>query len=433
MVKVNKKAFTLIELLVVIAIIGILATLAVVALQQARSRARDSKRVADVKQLQTALELFFNENGRYPTQSEWDSGKIVSGSSGETFMYSIPVAPTPADGDCLTASNTYQYVQTNSGASYEISFCIGQGISNLGNGAKCLTPGGITAGACGSTAPIVGVCNPACGDGYTCDGGVCIPDGWFEVCDIPGPTSPTNWTSVSSSSDGNKIVAIRNYNNQNFFSVSSDGGLTWEKRDPDSYKSWYLVSSSADGSKLVATVWNGYIYTSSDFGATWTERTSAGSGYWDSLASSADGTKIIASINGGYLYVSTDSGVTWSEKLSDSVRNWESVAMSSDGTKMVALDGWGGYVYTSSDSGANWVVQTSAGQKDWYAVSSSSDGNNLIAATYGGYLYTSSDSGVTWVERISSGERDWETVSSSSDGSKLVAAVGWGGVFIYFL
>ncbi len=85
MVKVNKKAFTLIELLVVIAIIGILATLAVVALQQARSRARDSKRVADVKQLQTALELFFNENGRYPTDGEWSSGSIGS-NSGELYM-----------------------------------------------------------------------------------------------------------------------------------------------------------------------------------------------------------------------------------------------------------------------------------------------------------------------------------------------------------
>ena len=61
--KQKKSAFTLIELLVVIAIIGILSTLAVVALQNARSKARDSKRVADVKQIQTALELYFNDNG----------------------------------------------------------------------------------------------------------------------------------------------------------------------------------------------------------------------------------------------------------------------------------------------------------------------------------------------------------------------------------
>ena len=57
----NKKGFTLIELLVVIAIIGLLATIAVVALNSARTSSRDAKRIADVRQVQTGLELYYNE------------------------------------------------------------------------------------------------------------------------------------------------------------------------------------------------------------------------------------------------------------------------------------------------------------------------------------------------------------------------------------
>jgi prepilin-type N-terminal cleavage/methylation domain-containing protein len=120
----NKKAFTLVELLVVIAIIGILATLAVVALQQARSRARDSKRVADVKQTQTALELFFNEQGRYPTVEEWNSGTLIT-SSGEMLMIDIPSAPYPADGVCDASQNTFYYQVDDDYSSYSISFCLG--------------------------------------------------------------------------------------------------------------------------------------------------------------------------------------------------------------------------------------------------------------------------------------------------------------------
>ncbi|PIY97014.1 MAG: hypothetical protein COY66_01615 [Candidatus Kerfeldbacteria bacterium CG_4_10_14_0_8_um_filter_42_10] len=62
----NKKGFTLIELLVVIAIIGLLATIAVVALNSARTSSRDAKRVADVRQVQTGLEMYFNSQTQYP-------------------------------------------------------------------------------------------------------------------------------------------------------------------------------------------------------------------------------------------------------------------------------------------------------------------------------------------------------------------------------
>jgi len=59
--------FTLIELLVVIAIIGLLATLAVVSFGSARRDARDARRLADIRTLQTAVEVFSTTNGRLPS------------------------------------------------------------------------------------------------------------------------------------------------------------------------------------------------------------------------------------------------------------------------------------------------------------------------------------------------------------------------------
>lgn len=65
--KKNRKGFTLIELLVVIAIIALLSTIAVLSLSASRASARDSKRIADLKTMQTAVELYGSNNaGEYP-------------------------------------------------------------------------------------------------------------------------------------------------------------------------------------------------------------------------------------------------------------------------------------------------------------------------------------------------------------------------------
>ena len=69
----KEKGFTLVELLVVIAIIGVLATLLLLQLGGARGKARDAKRIADITQLRTAIEQYFDDNtGTYPPMSLYD-------------------------------------------------------------------------------------------------------------------------------------------------------------------------------------------------------------------------------------------------------------------------------------------------------------------------------------------------------------------------
>ncbi|MCK5510994.1 type II secretion system protein [Candidatus Parcubacteria bacterium] len=136
--KINKKGFTLIELLVVIAIIGLLSTLAVVSLSNARQKARDAKRMSDMKQISTAMELYSSDQGTsdYPInltapQVCGDAGVVAvaedaaaidrlcsSGSSitdgTNTYLQSIPDDPT--DDNAATPPLVYHYECDNDGA-----------------------------------------------------------------------------------------------------------------------------------------------------------------------------------------------------------------------------------------------------------------------------------------------------------------------------
>ena len=58
--------FTLIELLVVISIIGVLSSVVLASLNTARAKARDVRKQADFRSISTALQLFYDSNGRMP-------------------------------------------------------------------------------------------------------------------------------------------------------------------------------------------------------------------------------------------------------------------------------------------------------------------------------------------------------------------------------
>jgi len=69
--RLSTSGFTLIELLVVIAIIGVLASVVLASLNTARRKARDARRIADLHQIQLALNLYYDANNAYPSVANW--------------------------------------------------------------------------------------------------------------------------------------------------------------------------------------------------------------------------------------------------------------------------------------------------------------------------------------------------------------------------
>ena len=90
MIKVKNRGFTLIELLVVIAIIGILSSVVLASLNSARQKGRDARRLSDVKQLRTAMDLYYDSTQFYPlTIGTTAASVLVTGG----YISTIPTDP----------------------------------------------------------------------------------------------------------------------------------------------------------------------------------------------------------------------------------------------------------------------------------------------------------------------------------------------------
>jgi len=107
--KRDKKGFTLIELLVVIAIIGILATIVLVSLNSARQKARDTRRISDLRQIALALEMYYDDHSTTGYPGDADAAACDDWAAMVTALqagYMTNVPTDPGGGSVAYAYNT---------------------------------------------------------------------------------------------------------------------------------------------------------------------------------------------------------------------------------------------------------------------------------------------------------------------------------------
>src|SRR3989344_1066072 len=100
-----ERGFTLIELLLSIAIIAILASFTLGATDKAKAKSRDSQAIREMKEMQTALNIFVNDRGFYPNETNLtpytdNFNDMAQELVQAGFLSEIPVAP---------AGRTYEY------------------------------------------------------------------------------------------------------------------------------------------------------------------------------------------------------------------------------------------------------------------------------------------------------------------------------------
>jgi general secretion pathway protein G len=92
-----RRGFTLIELMVVVVILGILATMVVPKVMSKPEQARRTKAKVDIRSIQTALNMFKADTGRFPTTAEGlqalATNPGVKGYASDGYLEHVPTDP----------------------------------------------------------------------------------------------------------------------------------------------------------------------------------------------------------------------------------------------------------------------------------------------------------------------------------------------------
>ncbi|MBI4049765.1 MAG: type II secretion system protein [Candidatus Doudnabacteria bacterium] len=143
----TQQGFTLIELLVVVAIIGLLSSAILVGMGNARIRARDARRLSDVQQVKSGLDVHYNVASGYPSTADWNTAQSASAfltCSGQNTV-KPPQDPTAAQVYAYTqGGNSTTGCATTVYSDYKLEFTT-EGATTIGPaGVYYLSPRGIT-------------------------------------------------------------------------------------------------------------------------------------------------------------------------------------------------------------------------------------------------------------------------------------------------
>ena len=122
----SSKGFTLIELLIVVAIIGLLASMILVGLSSFRTKGRDARRVADLRQIQNGLEIYYTKNLSYPTAS---GDALSSWTALSVALAGVGIKQTPQDP--LGTGSSYAYSADTGGQNYVLMTAMEDGDNNI--------------------------------------------------------------------------------------------------------------------------------------------------------------------------------------------------------------------------------------------------------------------------------------------------------------
>ncbi|HVT74866.1 MAG TPA: prepilin-type N-terminal cleavage/methylation domain-containing protein [Candidatus Paceibacterota bacterium] len=104
----KNRAFTLVEILIVLGIIGILSAIVIDSTTTSRAKARDTRRIADMKEIQIGLALYYDVNRAYPA--------ALSTLATQKYLPSIPNDPLGSAYEYTQGANTYCIGVTLEGA-----------------------------------------------------------------------------------------------------------------------------------------------------------------------------------------------------------------------------------------------------------------------------------------------------------------------------
>lgn len=153
------------EVLIVGAVIGVIGVFSGYAVMTARAHTRDVTRVAHVREMQMALELYFQNHSTYPVSveplalgqaltaclSQEGFGAPCAKNGPTPYLMAVPTPPRTGlheRSSCSNVSNAYCY--SGSAEAFHIQFELerGNAVLGLAKGVNCATESGFEPGQC---------------------------------------------------------------------------------------------------------------------------------------------------------------------------------------------------------------------------------------------------------------------------------------------